>query len=504
MASPRPSSRTSSRSPSVIIVGAGFAGLAAARDLQARGLHVRLVDARNRIGGRVHTIREGFVDGQHGEAGGELIDREHEAVIELARSLGLRLTRILRTGFGSHLVGPGGRVRHHVTQSTDWQKLSKAFAGALDAYRRAGDRHGWDSAVARVLGARSPARHLDALREAGKSSAKDVAWLCTQVTSLHGFFLADADELSMLMLLDELMAGEEPGAREMFRIVGGNDRLAAAIAKGLGKDTILLQREVVAITQGERGVLVSVRDARESRESRQGGGPGGGASARGAAPDGVLEADYVIVAAPAAAVRRIRFEPALPPEQHRAIETLPYGRATKTLLQCARPFWRGAKTPRGYGTNLDVGALWDGSEGQRGRAAILVSLAGGSASAQAQALLRDEGPDGFIQRLHWMRAAKTSRARKSSGDKSSGNNVDTQVIASHSTTWEDDRWAGGGYAYFSSSFEPSLRRWLSAPAGRILFAGEHTSPEWQGYMNGALTTGQRAAMEVLALAGRLG
>ena len=77
------------------------------------------------------------------------------------------------------------------------------------------------------------------------------------------------------------------------------------------------------------------------------------------------------------------------------------------------------------------------------------------------------------------------------------------MIASHSTTWEDDRWAGGGYAYFSSSFDPSLRRWLSAPAGRILFAGEHTSLEWQGYMNGALTTGQRAAMEVLALAGRL-
>ena len=113
--------------PSVIIVGAGFAGLAAARDLHARGFHVRLLDARNRIGGRVHTIREGFVDKQHGEAGGELIDREHAAAIELARSLGLRLTRILRKGFGSHLVGPGGRVRHHVSQSTDWKRLAQGI-----------------------------------------------------------------------------------------------------------------------------------------------------------------------------------------------------------------------------------------------------------------------------------------------------------------------------------------------------------------------------------------
>jgi monoamine oxidase len=457
--------------PSVIIVGAGFAGLAAARDLHARGLRVRLIEARNRIGGRVHTIREGFADKQHGEAGGELIDREHEAILELARSHRLRVTRVLRKGFGSHLVGPSGRVQHHVSQSTDWKKLRKAFSAALDAYRRAGDRHGWDSAVARLLGARSPAQHLEALRAKGKTSAKDVEWLCTQVTSLHGFFLADAGELSMLMLLDEMMAGSDPGDREMFRIVGGNERLAAAMAKGLGKDAIILQREVVAITQTESGVRVN-------------------------ASDGVLEADYVIVTAPATAVRRIRFEPALPPQQHRAIDTLPYGHATKTLLQYTRPFWRSDGVPRGWGTNLDVGALWDGSEGQRGRAAILVSLAGGSASAQAQALLREKGPEGFIQHLGWMRAAKRSRA-------SSQRAVEPHVIASHSTTWEEDRWAGGGYAYFSSSFDPSLRRWLSAPAGRILFAGEHTSLEWQGYMNGALTTGQRAAMEVLALAGRL-
>jgi monoamine oxidase len=475
-----PSTR-SAHPPSVIIVGAGFAGLAAARDLHARGIHVRLVDARARIGGRVHTIRDGFVDGQHGEAGGELIDRDHTAAIELAHSLGLKLTRILRKGFGSHLVGPGGRVRHHVSQTTDWRKLADAFSGALDVYRRAGDRHGWNGAVARVLGARSPEQHIQSLRAgAGPgrgASAKEVAWLCTQVASLHGFFLADGGELSMLMLLDELLAGEDPGARQAFRIVGGNDRLAAAMARTLAKDAILLEREVVAITQTDSGVRVSLRD-------------------------GELEAGYAIVTAPATAVRRIRFEPALPAEQHRAIDTLSYGLATKTLLQCTHPFWRTPDRPRAYGTNLDVGALWDGSEGQSGRAAILVSLAGGSASVQAQELLRTEGPQGFLDRTRWLRAAKRRATSVKKSEVKRAKNAPA-VIASHSTTWEHDPWAGGGYAYFSPSFDPSLRRWLSAPAGRILFAGEHTSLDWQGYMNGALTTGQRAAMEVLALAGRV-
>jgi monoamine oxidase len=488
-----PSTRsTSTRPSSVIIVGAGFAGLAAARDLHARGFHVRLVDPRARIGGRVHTIRDGFVDDQHGEAGGELIDHEHTAAIELAQSLGLRLTRVLRKGFGSHLVGPGGRVRHHVSQTTDWKRLAAAFSGALDVYRRAGDRHGWDSAVARALGARSPMQHLEALGEHRKASAKEVAWLCSQVTSLHGFFLADGGEMSMLMLLDELMSDEDPGARRSFRIAGGNDRLATAMARKLGKEAILLQREVVAITQTEHGVRVSVRDARDVNGGR------GVRDVRGDAPDGILEADYVIVTAPATAVRRIRFEPALPAEQHRAIDTLSYGQATKTLLQVTRPFWRTSDRPRAYGTNLDVGALWDGSEGQPGGPAILVSLAGGSASAQAQELLRTEGPQGFLDRVRWMRGRAATNAKKTARVPAA-----PAVIASHSTTWEHDCWAGGGYAYFSPSFDPSLRRWLAMPAGRILFAGEHTSFEWQGYMNGALTTGQRAAMEVLALTSSL-
>ncbi len=157
------------------------------------------------------------------------------------------------------------------------------------------------------------------------------------MASLHGFFLADGGELSMLMLLGELMAAEDPGARQAFRIGGGNDRLAAAIAGRLAKDAILLEREVVAITQTESGVRVSLRD-------------------------GVLEAGLVIITAPATAVRRIRFDPALPAEQHRAIDTLSYGYATKTLLQCTHPFWRTTDQPRAYGTNLDVGALWDGSK----------------------------------------------------------------------------------------------------------------------------------------------
>ena len=67
-------------------------------------------------------------------------------------------------------------------------------------------------------------------------------------------------------------------------------------------------------------------------------------------------------------------------------------------------------------------------------------------------------------------------------------------------TWEDDPWSRGGYAIFDPAFDPALRDWLARPAGRIVFAGEQTSERWQGYMNGAVESGRRAAAEVRALA----
>src|SRR5262249_9950239 len=147
------------------------------------------------------------------------------------------------------------------------------------------------------------------------------------------------------------------------------------------------------------------------------------------------------------------------------------------------PFWRRRGRPHAFGTNLDIGAVWDGSEDQRGRAAILVSLAGGAASAGAQRLLRTPDLAGVSDQLRWM----------------GGTAADRRVLKSAGFVWEADPWSNGGYAVFTPGFDPAWRRWLAAPAGRVLFAGEHTSLESQGYINGAILSGQRAALEAIAL-----
>jgi len=124
--------------------------------------------------------------------------------------------------------------------------------------------------------------------------------------------------------------------------------------------------------------------------------------------------------------------------------------------------------------------VWDGNEEQRGRSGILSLLAGGGASDGTQAITAKDGPQGLVRALAFM------------------GRHDAELIASKQVVWEQDPFARGGYAYFDPAFDPSWRAWLPRPCGRLFFAGEHTSIRWQGYMNGAIESGRRAAFEVAA------
>src|SRR5262249_46381330 len=168
-------------------------------------------------------------------------------------------------------------------------------------------------------------------------------------------------------------------------------------------------------------------------------------------------------------------------QQHDAIARLRYGRVTKTLLQFSRRFWRAVGRPRAFGSDLGFGALWDGNEEQRGRSGIVSLMAGGSASDATQAIVEREGMAGLAGALDWLGASSAERG------------------GSRQCVWESDPWSRGGYAYFDPGFDPALRQWLARPFGRLFFAGEHTSFRWQGYMNGAVESGRRAAAEIEAV-----
>ena len=116
----------------VLVAGAGLAGLTAARDLAALGAAVIVIDARDRVGGRVWTIRDGFAEGQHAEAGGDMIDEAQTEIRDLCKELGLKLTRILSGGFGYVSTDAAGNPRIVSRDaSRGWDQLAKCLGAVI-------------------------------------------------------------------------------------------------------------------------------------------------------------------------------------------------------------------------------------------------------------------------------------------------------------------------------------------------------------------------------------
>jgi monoamine oxidase len=429
------------RGTSVLIAGAGLAGLTAARELTKKGAAVTVVDARDRVGGRVFTFRDPFLHGEHAEAGADLIDESQTEICKLIAAVGLRTAKILPGGFKAIREATDGR---RVTVTRGWKDLSKRLQAEVRAFCVSEQR--WDGAVAESLARETIAQWLD--RNRAPKAIRDVA------VGLRGFFLADVDEVSLIMLADQFADGGAPGSERMFRIKGGNDRLPAALAKALGSK-VRLGTILRRVTHTRAGVTAALESNDRIDEARF---------------------DFLICAMPATTLRNVLFDPPLPEPQRHAISIIKYGAATKTALQFNRASWRTRGMPRAFGTALPIGAVWDGSEDHKGK--ILTLLAGGGASAATQEMLAADGPSGLVRELSWM------------------NLKNSELTAWASMSWEHERWSGGGYAFFDPQFPPSLRYALARPFDRIFFAGEHTSLRWQGYMNGAVETGLRAAEEV--------
>ncbi|MBY0495521.1 MAG: FAD-dependent oxidoreductase [Cyanobacteria bacterium] len=426
----------------VVVVGGGLAGLVAARDLIARGADVHLLEARERLGGRVWTVHDKEFSDVPLELGGEFIDGGHAAIRALCHDLRLTLSPILKDGFGLAL-DVNGRVQLFNGQKRIWSHFKQTLS--RDAASLRADDCDWNSTTAQMM-ARHSAR---ALLEARGASREVLAMF----DGLRGFFLADADRLSALVGVELAMQPRDPGHVTLSRIKGGNDRLVQALAKQQGLK-IALEAVVSKIDQDDRGVRVHVA----------------GGSKKGA----IVSGDYLVLTTPAPIARALEFTPAVPATLRKAWQALDSGPATKAHARFDKGWWRRPGRPRAWGSNLDTGAIWETSgTGPAG----LTMLAGGRASRALRDLLEEGGPQRVIRRLSWLGEPEDARDFRS-------------------FSWELDPYAKGGYAVFTPDFKPEWRGELSRAFGRIAFAGDHTSRRWQGYMNGAVDSGQRAARDI--------
>jgi monoamine oxidase len=420
----------------VIIIGAGLAGLTAARTLGRAGMAVTMLDARARLGGRVYTMRDGFANGEYGELGGEFVDGGQKEIRILCDELGLTLTRVLRGGFTHRFRTES--AHYQVSRTRPWQELQQLLEPLIQRYRAAGGDP--DAAPVKEIATFS----LRAWLRLQNATTEQHA----MADALRGFFLADPDDLSVLPVVEQMANAGSPARMPMYRIDGGSARLVEGLARDVPSH-VLLQHRVTAIAQPTDRVVITAID-------------GGGLQQQ-------LEADAVIVTCPASTVRTIAFTPVLPDEQARAIRALRYGCASKVLIQMEREPFDGPA--RAFATDTPLGAFWQGP----GR--VLTFLGGGAASRTLRTRA-ERGASALLSELCWLNLAGAS------------------ALASHVYSWDDDAFARGGYAYMDAGFDPGWRTLLGRRVGRISFAGEHTSEKWQGYMNGAIESGYRAAREI--------
>ncbi len=441
----------------VAVVGAGAAGLAAAARLVAEGREVVVLEARDRVGGRLWNTEIG---GEANELGGEWVAPYHARLHELLPDLGIELFPAYREGDDVY-VDEAGRAHRH---SGDETGMSSASARALKEADEKLD------ALAKELDPEAPWEHSRA-RELDTITFDE--WLRSEVADeeardnlasylADGFLTKPAHAFSLLQGLwaiagaggtYELFAAEQCLA---YRVVGGSQLLPSRLADRLG-ERVVLETPVRGVRWWESGVALDAA----------------GVSVRASA---------AIVAIPPNLVDAIRFEPALPPWRMRLQQAASQGSVTKYLAVYDEPFWRAdGLSGEGFAPHQLVRELYDNSP-PSGAVGVLCTFLPGeqadevgrmSEAARRAAIL--EGMAKFVG-PHALEA--------------------TELIE---TDWAAEEWTRGAYAASFGiggliRFGPDLRR----PVGPIHWACSDIAGRGHMHMEGAVRSGEAAAEEVLA------
>lgn len=456
----------------VVVVGAGLAGLTCAYRLSQAGIAAEVFEARDRLGGRCWSAR-GLAYGQVAEHGGEFIEPEHVHLLRLIDELGLELED---RGTAGRAEGPTDGV--YVTGGAPVARDAvdadaPAFLAALAAdLQRVGSDWTYDRAG-------PEARQLDAM------SAQQ--WLEAHLPNVHGplgrllrtltlnMFGAPPERLSSLVLIElfapwadstddpSIFAWISDTMNGSSHVRGGNDLVVSGMAERLPAGSIRTQTPLEALRRTDSG-----------RAALRFGG----------VPEEVVT-DRVVLTLPFTALRDVEIDAAgLSAEKVAAIHELGMGTNTKLLLGLDRRV-AAHESWRGFAAQDDPDLFaWDTTIAQPGSSGILTVFTG-------ERVFEATDP-------HGPPPETTLREGVAAADAMTPGIAASMGRGAWLDSWPDDPWSRGSYAAFAPG---QLTRWfgfLGLPEGPVHFAGEHTSTTAQGYLEGAVESGERAAREVLA------
>lgn len=443
----------------VAIVGAGLAGLSAARELERSGADVAVLEARDRVGGRL--LAEELAGGEIVETGGQWVGPGQDRVLRLTADLGLETFPTFDAG--RSLLELGGK-RKRYSGTIPW--LGPLVLADIALARRRLNRLAatipleapWQAPDADELDSRTLA---DWLRTAMRSrSAREMLRIAgrtiwgaepEQISLLHAlFYVAGAGGLDSLLDV-------EGGAQES-RIAGGSQLLAERLAASLARP-VLLGSPVRSIALADGAVTVTGAES--------------------------LRARRVIVAVPAPLRGLIEFEPRLPAAHAALPEAAPFGRLMKCVAVFPTPFWRERGLSGEALSDLGPATLTFDNSPPSGRPGLLLGFVGGSDAERLSKLDERGRRQAVIEglaRLFGPEAAKPEHYVEQD--------------------WGLEGWSGGGPTFAMppggwTTSGPALRN----AVGPIHWAGSETATRWAGFMDGAVRSGERAAAEVASALG---
>jgi len=421
------------KKPKVIIIGAGFAGLSAAYQLHKRNIDFVVLESRNRIGGRVHSYNIDPAENLIVELGAEWVGDSHKRVQALCKHFGLE---IFNNQFDSRLIYKGQYAEKGTwAYSEPWLKK---FSQLKKDYLKLTDTQ------AKAMDKIDWWRFL--INNGCNGKDLDIRELFDTTD-----FGESLRHVSAYAALGEYAISNERDEMD-YKIRGGNNQLAFKFQEAIGADKVKMEHTVSRIIQNETVKVICDN----------------GAS---------FEGTHIICAIPTFSAKNIKWSPVLPPDIAMAMNQLQYARINKNPLLYSERFWQ----DESYDLMTDMPGhyFYHGTKNQPSKKGVLISYSVG-----------DKAPVIASQSNEWRAAITNLSLKPAFGDTS--HLLENQF----NYYWGDDKYSRGAYAMYGVGQWFGVYPILQKQFLRTHFAGEHLSDSWQGFMEGAIETGEAAAAKI--------